>query len=291
MPHFHPAAAPDASELDAYGRHASDDVRAYYDRQVDREWLRLTRHRMEFAVTMRALRDSLPPAARVLDAGGGPGRYAVALASAGHTVTLLDLSPRLLARARAHAADRKTALAGYVEGTATDLRDLDDACFDTVLLLGPLYHLPLEVDRRRALAEARRVLTPGGVLLAAFATRFAPLRRLARTNPRLLIAEPERFETLLTMGSMPPSSDEEDLVGGYYARPEEIAPLMAAAGFEPPRLLAAEGILDGIDERVTALRGPAWNAWADLNYDLADDPGLLAATSRILAISRRPGNV
>jgi S-adenosylmethionine-dependent methyltransferase len=287
MPLFDPAAALEASDPAALDRQGLDEVRAYYDKQVEREWLRLTRHRVEFAVTMRALRDTLPTRARVLDAGGGPGRYAVALASAGHVVTLLDLSPRLLARARAHAAERKIGLAGFVEGSATDLRDFDDAAFDAVLLLGPLYHLIMEDDRRRALSEACRVLAPGGVLLAAFITRFAPLRRLARTDPRLLVGESERYEALLATGIMPPSGNDDELVAGYYARPDEISPLLEAAGFETPRLLAAEGIVDGIEERVAALRGPAWDAWADLNYDLADDPGLLASTSHILAVSRR----
>lgn len=262
-------------------------VRAYYDRHVDREWLRLTRHRVEFAVTLRALRDALAPESRVLDVGGGPGRYAVALAAAGHRVTLLDLSPQMLERARDHARGRRVQLAAYVEGNAVDMARFESGSFDAVLLLGPLYHLPAAEDRFRALREARRVLAPGGALLAAFVTRYAPLRDLARANPRHLIAQAKRYETLLETGILPEPTDEDALVGGYYARWEEVGPLLEAAGFEPPRLLAAEGILDRIEERVTALRGPAWEAWADLNYDLAGDPGLLAACAHLLAVTRR----
>jgi S-adenosylmethionine-dependent methyltransferase len=263
------------------------EVRAYYDKQPDREWHRLLRHRVEYALTLRALRDTLPANARVLDVGGGPGRYAVALASAGHTVTLFDLSPRLLARARDHAAERKVRLAGYVEGTATDLSAFDNASFEAVLLLGPLYHLSLAEEREQALREARRVLVPGGALLAAFTTRYAPLRALARNDPRLLIREAERYETLLSSGVLPGPATGDEVVNGHYARPDEVSPLLEGAGFAPPRLLAAEGILDGIEERVVGLQGPAWNAWADLNYDLADDPGLLASASHLLAITRR----
>ena len=262
------------------------DVAAYYDRQVDREWYRLTRHRVEYGVTLRALRDTLPPQARVLDVGGGPGRYAVALAAAGHQVTLLDLSPRMLERARDHAAARKVRLVELAEGTATDLTHFDNRAFDSVLLLGPLYHLPLAEDRGRALRECRRVLAPGGMLLAAFLNRYAPLRSLARTDPRLLPRDAERYETLLESGILP-EPFEEDLPSAYYARPDEIAPLLHDSGFDLLRLLAAEGIVDGMEDRVSALQGPAWDAWADLNYDLADDPGLLAASTHILAIARR----
>jgi ubiquinone/menaquinone biosynthesis C-methylase UbiE len=262
------------------------EVAAYYDQQVDREWLRLTRHRVEYGVTLRAIRDSLPPQARVLDVGGGPGRYAVALAAAGHRVTLLDLSPRMLARASAHANDRRVRLVELVEGTATDLSRFDSGSFDAVLLLGPLYHLPAAEDRFRALRECRRVLSPTGALLAAFITRYAPLRYLARTDPRLLLRDAERYETLLECGILPEPIDSA-VPHAYHARPEEIPPLLQASGFEVLRLLAAEGIVDGVEERVSALQGPAWEAWADLNYDLASDPGLLAASAHVLAIARR----
>jgi ubiquinone/menaquinone biosynthesis C-methylase UbiE len=268
-----------------------DQVRAFYDRQPEREWHRLVRHRVEYAVTLRALRDTLSANARVLDVGGGPGRYAVALASAGHAVTLFDLSPRLLARARDHAAKRKVRLDAFVEGSATDLGKFDTASFDAVLLLGPLYHLQLAEARGQALREARRVLVPGGALLAAFVTRYAPLRYLARIDPRSLVQDAERYEALLANGFLPGAKDDDFVAYGYFARAEEIPPLLESAGFDSPRLLAAEGIVDGIDEKLIGLQGPAWNAWADLNYDLASDPGLLASTSHILAITRRPVDV
>jgi len=58
-----------------------NEVEAFYDSGAQYEWERLEHHRTEFAVTLRALKDYLPPApAKVLDVGGGPGRYAIALA-------------------------------------------------------------------------------------------------------------------------------------------------------------------------------------------------------------------
>jgi hypothetical protein len=37
------------------------------------------------------------------------------------------------------------------------------------------------------------------------------------------------------------------------------------------------------------LQGPAWLAWADLLYDLAEDPGLLASSTHILAVTHAGG--
>jgi SAM-dependent methyltransferase len=262
-------------------------VRAHYEQQAEREWYRLVRHRVEFAVTLRALRDILPERARILDVGGGPGRYAVALAAAGHAVTLVDVSPRLLERARAYAADRKVSLVAIVEASATDLSCFDCSAFDTVLLLGPLYHLPDEGDRQQAVREACRVLAPRGTLAASFLSRYGPLRQLARSDPRLLVRFASRYETLLEHGVLPGPQYGEEVVQGYYAQPAEIGPMLADAGFEAVRLLAVESILDSLDERVAALQGPEWDAWADLLYDLAGDPGLLASATHILALANR----
>jgi 2-polyprenyl-3-methyl-5-hydroxy-6-metoxy-1,4-benzoquinol methylase len=66
-----------------------DEVQEFYDKNAQNEWDRLDRHRTEFAVTLRALKDYLPHLpVEVLDVGGGPGRYSIALAKLGHRVTL-----------------------------------------------------------------------------------------------------------------------------------------------------------------------------------------------------------
>jgi len=79
-----------------------NEITDYYDRHREREWERLERrHRTEFALTMRSLKEHLSAApAHVLDVGGGPGRYAIALAQLGHRVTLLDAASGCLELAR-----------------------------------------------------------------------------------------------------------------------------------------------------------------------------------------------
>src|SRR5262245_57579099 len=72
-----------------------DRVRNYYAQFGEREWLRLTNAEdgaVEFAVTCHALASYLPKHGRILDIGGGPGRYTIWLAQRGYTVVLADLS-------------------------------------------------------------------------------------------------------------------------------------------------------------------------------------------------------
>ena len=80
-----------------------EEVKAYYAGFAEREWARLDNPadgQLEFAVTCDVLARHLPVGARVLDLGGGPGRYAIWLAEHEYRVTLADVSPELLAIAR-----------------------------------------------------------------------------------------------------------------------------------------------------------------------------------------------
>lgn len=96
--------------------------------------------------------------ARILDAPCGWMRHAALFAEAGFHVTGADLSPELLARAPDDAPPR----------AAADIRALPfaDGSFDAVLNVFTSLGLFLDdAEDVRALAEARRVLAPGGAFL------------------------------------------------------------------------------------------------------------------------------
>jgi ubiquinone/menaquinone biosynthesis C-methylase UbiE len=144
-----------------------DRIRRYYgSRYVEAERLttRSAAGQVE-AARIRALVEArIAPASRVLDVGGGTGAHAAWLAAAGHDVTLIDPVPEHVAAASA------VGTFGAQEGDARALA-FPDASADVVLLLGPLYHLRDRADRLQALAEAHRVLRPGGQVLAAGISR------------------------------------------------------------------------------------------------------------------------
>lgn len=268
---------------------ASKHIELLYDGEPGREWQRMDRHRTEFAVTLRALTGRLPPPpARVLDCGGGPGRYAIELARRGYEVTLLDLSAKCLQLAREKAAEAGVTLAGYERGTATDLARFPDETFDAVLLLGPLYHLLAEADRRQALIEARRVLKLGGPLFAAFISRYAVLRWAAAHEPTWPLENPELVASILSTGVLPPPEAGSRAFVAHLARPTEIVPLCRSVGLEVVTVLGVEGLVSMIESGVNALSGAAWDLWADLNYRLAADPSLHGGVEHLLAVTVKP---
>jgi len=267
----------------------SGEIAHYYDQQAEKEWERLERHRTEFAVTRRALIEHLPPApARVLDCGGGPGRYAIELARRGYEVTLFDLSPECLRLAEKKAAEVGLALTGYEQGTATDLSRFPDEAFDAVLLLGPLYHLLQEEDRRQALAEVHRVLKPGGFLFAAFISRYAVPRYVAVHEPAWPHEQKERLKMLLTTGRLPRHYEDELEFTAHFDHPSEVGSLCQSAGFEVLTILGVEGLVDQIETEVNAQSGETWEAWVDLNYRVAPDPSIHGCAAHLLVIAAKP---
>lgn len=106
----------------------------------------------------------LPEDARILELGSGPGYLWKENADRippGWRITVSDLSPGML-----DAAWRNL----VVSGRAFQFKEIDaqsipfeDETFDAVIANHMLYHVP---DRARAIAEIKRVLQPGGRLIA-----------------------------------------------------------------------------------------------------------------------------
>ena len=121
---------------------------------------------VEFTTTMHFIRRYLKPGARVLEVGAATGRYSHTLARMGYRVDAVEL-----VRHNIDIFDRLTQPGEDVtirQGDARDLGMFADDTFDLTLVLGPMYHLFDEDDRRQALREAVRVTKKGGIIFAAY---------------------------------------------------------------------------------------------------------------------------
>ena len=94
----------------------------------------------------------------VADLGCGTGSLSLLLHELGHDVTGLDVSPRMLERARQKA--KAGSAIRFVEGDAAE-PDLPLGAFDVILCRHVLWSLP---DPVAALARWAQLLMPGGIL-------------------------------------------------------------------------------------------------------------------------------
>ena len=272
-----------------------DAVRNYYEQFGEREWARLDRPEdgaLEFAINSRTIAAYIPDGARILDIGGGPGRYALWLAERGHRVTLADLSPGLLGIAREQAAATPAGrlIEEIVEADACDLSRWPDGSFDAVLALGPFYHLPEEEARERAAAELARVLKPGGFAFVALMPRLSFLRRtIADRVERRHLGRPKFVRQLLDTGTF--NNDEPGrFTGGYGARPEEIAPFFARFGFAQETLLASQSVAPDLQRTLAELAEndpQSFETTLVILLEVASEPSILGMSSHLLYVGKR----
>ncbi len=210
---------------------------------------------LEFVRSMELLHRFLPaPPARLLDAGGGPGAYAAPLARRGYRVHLVDPLPLHVEQARQAACSDQAAAFTAAVGDARELSEPGESQ-DAVVMFGPLYHLTEAADRRQALSEARRVLRPGGRLLAMAVCLFASLLD-------------GLFEGWLDDPLFRPIVDQ-DLMDGQHRNPDPVGrpEFFTTAYFHTPDGLKQE--IDGAGftgVTVHGVEGPGWplrQEWTD----------------------------
>jgi len=116
---------------------------------------------------------------QILDIACGTGRHAIELARRGYTVTGVDLSEAQLARAR-----EKAAAAGVgVRWMRRDARNLEfTGEFDLALMLceGAFPLMETDEENFRILANAEKVLRPGGKLIMTTLNALFPLFHSAK---------------------------------------------------------------------------------------------------------------
>ena len=263
-------------------------MRTYYERGEESERLADGAvGQLEFERTKEIVLRGLPsPPAVVADIGGGPGRYTHWLAGLGYQVLHRDLMPLHVAQLQ-----RSRDASALIDSAVADARDLDlaDASVDAVLLLGPLYHLLDRADRVRALAEAARVVRPGGPVFAAAITRWAA-RIDGMLRERIYLAHPQvlgLIDEVDRTGLLPALQE-----GGFSAfchRPGELRAELAEAGLEVTDLVSVEGpafILGDLDAR---LADPAdWRVALDVARAIERVPELLGLGPHLLGTGIRP---
>ena len=119
----------------------------------------------------------------------------------------------------------KTARRPLTRIEVADVRSIEPGSgqYDVVLLLGPMYHLTSAKERMQILRKAADWLTPDGVGLVAYISRFASMldgftRRLYE-DPEFLDIVRQDLET----GVHRPSRDNTYFTDAYFHHPDERA--------------------------------------------------------------------
>ena len=124
---------------------------------------------------------ALRPDDDVLDIGCGAGMdtlVAAQMVGAGGTVTGIDMTPAMVAKARRSVAETGLANVTIVEGSAEEL-PFESASFDVVISNGVIDLIP---DKDAVFSEIARVLRPGGRIQLADVTIQRPVSEEGKRN-------------------------------------------------------------------------------------------------------------
>jgi ubiquinone/menaquinone biosynthesis C-methylase UbiE len=217
------------------------DVVDHYDSGIELNRLNVGTSQLERVRTQQIIFRYLHKTpSRILDIGAGPGFYSFWLADLGHEVHLLDPVLKHVEYARKYAAETHKNISSITVGEAQHL-EYDSEYFDVVLMLGPLYHLTEKDARLRALSEAKRVLSKGGILFCVAVSRYASTFDGYFRN---LISDPRFIEIMnrdLKDGQHRNKTENLDYwTTAYLHKPDELKEEVIQSGLKLDGILAID---------------------------------------------------
>jgi len=270
-------------------------VKNWFAKTAGHEWKRLRRnpyHQLEFTVTTHFLEKYLPKKGLLLDAGGGPGRYTIALAKKGYDLILLDLVKEMLELAK-----RKIKREGVqhkvkqiVEGSVTDLSMFKNETFDGVLCLGgPLCHLLDSKLRETAARELVRVAKTGAPLFVSVIGRLGLLKTILYRLPDEIRDCHHHLEVGDYIPGVLPRKEVTGFTAAHWFMPEELKELFEGLHVETLDLVALEGLSSHLERATNRLQKDEekWSMWVDIVLKTCNHPSVVGTAEHILYIGKK----
>ncbi len=262
----------------------NETIRKFFDDSVLMEWGRLERRPVEFAITSHYLKRYIVPGQRVLDIGGGPGRYSLLLAEMGCDVTLVDLSPANIAFALDKASERNLSLKAFV-GDACEVDQLVSGPFDHVLNMGPLYHLLTEEARTQAITACHNLLADGGLVFASIITSHAGILYYLQNDLSFILQPGE--EKYLQQLEQNLSYSGPAFTDAHFMRVGDLCPFIEKCGFETLHRISCEGITSPREKEIMQLSPEVQARWLALSLKLCERDEFMGFAEHVLYIGRK----
>ncbi|UZO79811.1 class I SAM-dependent methyltransferase [Aquimarina sp. ERC-38] len=222
----------------------SKNIELFYNKASEETRLNNGMGIFEFERVKELIEKYIPfPNSKIIDIGGGTGKYSEWLARKGHQVCLVDPVYKhvKLAQKRSNKLKNKFSIE---LGESRNLKFQSNFA-DLIILHGPLYHLQNRKDRDQSIREAKRILKNGGIILG-----FA-INRTASTLVGLLNGLFHE-ETYFQMC-------KEELTTGIHNPPDGFPWLLAEAYYHNPGQLKEEFGAQNLTYLNTyAIEGMAW---------------------------------
>lgn len=254
----------------------------FYNSYDEDRRLALRNGTVEFLTTMRYIEKYIKPSDHVLEIGAGTGRYSHALARQGYAVDAVELVEHNIEVFRKNTLSTENIT--VTQGNALDLSAFPDNEYDITLLLGPLYHLYSEEDKRQALREAIRVTKQGGCIFAAYVISDGCLLDEGFRRGNINVAE-YMENGLIDSETFAAKSEPKDLF--ELVRKEDIDDLMSVFPTRRLHYVAADGCALFMREVIDKMDDDTFELYLKYHFAVCERNDLAGMTSHALDIFRK----
>lgn len=227
--------------------------------------------RVEFLTTVRYIERFLKPGDRLLDVGAGAGEYSLYFAGLGYEVCALELAESNLRafQKKLRPRDRLE----LVQGNAVDLGRYEDGSFDVVLVLGPLYHLRRDEDKQKCIAEAKRVLKPGGKLFFAFIS-----------NDMVILTEFFRCQKYFTEGDYDKETFRLEDFPFVFHTVDAARKVLTDGGIHILHEVASDGVSELLEDKINAMDDKNYAQYLRYHFYICEKKELLGMSNHLLFV-------
>ena len=230
--------------------------------------------RVEFLTTVRYIERYLHNGDRILDIGAGAGEYSLYFARNGYEVSAIEL-----AESNIRAFRQKLRPGDNVDlrqGNALDLSYYGDESFDTVLLLGPLYHLQALEDRKQCITEAMRVCRKGGHIFFAFIG-----------NDMVIMTEFQYSSDYFAKGDYDRESFRLEDFPFVFHTVDAAKSLLNECGITPIHAVAADGFSELMADKINGLSDEDYGQYLRYHFYICEKPEFLGASNHLLFVAEK----
>lgn len=226
----------------------------------------------------------MKPNDKVLDIGGGPGKYALYLSALGCDVTLADLSQKNIDFGLNMAKELGIPLSG-IQADSRDLSTIKDGQYDHVLCMGPMYHLKDENNRVKTIEECLKKLKSGGTIFVAFVSSYSFIWDNLIQNPDLILSDERKTQ----LNAMLKDSDftGQGLTDNYFIRPKDVLPFFQQFQLEKLHLYNCESFLYLREPELLSRSPEVVSAWLDLAEQVCEREDMLSLAEHIMYIGEK----
>ena len=211
---------------------------------------------------------------KIIDVGAGTGRYSLYFFDKGYDVTSVELVKHNL-----RVIQKKNSKIKAYQGNALDLKRFKDNSFDIVIMFGPMYHLISTENKIKALKEAKRIVSPSGLIFLSYCMNDFAIIKHGFIDGNII------EEKNIIDKDYKINSDETDLYS--FVRLEDINYIRKETGLKRIKILSQDGPSEYIRSTLNKMDDETFNKFLDYHYKTCERKELLGAGRHILEILKK----